>query len=260
MFGFGNNRSPVNPVPLVRVDGAGGNASAIDLAKVREAGHINLAKAGDAAQAALARRGLLGIRAEAITVLDHSKSMWADYNSGGVTVLTTRTLGFTLPFDADGKVPVIPFDSRVHLPITATMANHATVVRDQIWRPSHMGSTNLTGALEAVRDIAAKTTVPLYAAILTDGEPDDEKSAMKVVCDLARYPVFLKFLALRPVEFLSTLDTLGDSKRLLDNCNAKPDRGSTLNLLSCTDEQFQEAMADEWDQWIVRASRAGVLT
>lgn len=257
MFGFGSNRSPVNPVPLVRIPGG---ASAVDLSKVRGAGHINLAKAADAAETALARRGLLGIRAEAITVLDHSKSMWADYDNGGVAKLTTRVLGFTLPFDADGKVPVIPFDSRVHLPVTATMANHATVVRDQIWRPAHMGSTNLAGALETVREIAAKTRVPLYAAILTDGEPDDERAAIKVVCDLARYPVFVKLLALRPVAFLSTLDTLDDSKRLLDNCNAKPDRGSGLNLLTCTDQEFQEAMADEWDLWIDRALKAGVLT
>lgn len=247
----------MNPVRLVRASEYG---SAIDLAKVRDAGHINLAKAGDAALAALARRGLLGIRAEALVVLDHSRSMWADYDNGGVATLTTRTLGFTLPFDADGKVPVIPFDSRVHLPVNATMANHATVVRDQIWRPNHMGSTNLAGALEKVRDIAATTKVPLYVAVLTDGEPDDERTTTKVVCDLARYPVFLKILALRPVDYLSELDKLGDSKRLLDNCNAKPDRGSDLNLLSCTDEQFQEALADEWDLWIDRALKAGVLT
>jgi vWA found in TerF C terminus len=256
VFGKGTDRSPVNPLPLVRV---GGGGAAVDLAKVRGAGHINLAKAADAAQTALVRRGLLGIRAQAVTVLDHSGSMRPDYRSGAVAALLTRVLGFTLTFDADASVPVIPFDSRVYPPVQATVDNYTTVVADRIWLPDRMGSTNLAGALAVVRDLAASTSAPLYVVVVTDGEPDDERAATKIVCDLARFPVFLKFLALRPVAYLSRLDTLDDSRRLLDNCNAKPEPGSRLDLLSCTDEAFQEAMADEWDLWIDRATKAGVL-
>lgn len=256
MWGLGSDRSPVNPLPLVRVAGGG---AAVDLEKVRGAGHINLAKAADEAGAALARRGLAGIRAQAVGVVDHSMSMRMDFHSGAVGRLIERMLGFALQFDADGRVPVLAFDDEVYAPVEATVDNYTTVVADQIWRPNEMGSTNLAAALDAVRQMAATTTMPLYVAIATDGEPNDEKGATKIVCDLARYPVFVKFLALRPVAYLSRLDKLDDSKRLLDNCNAQPGKGSGLSLLSCSDAAFQEAMADEWDLWIDRALKAGVL-
>lgn len=265
MFGFGrSDRSPVNPVPLVR-DAAG--VPAVNLDKVREGGHLNLAKAAEAAGAALAVRGLAGIRAEAVVLLDHSGSMKPDYRSGAVRVLATRILGFTLQFDRDGRVPVIPFDGHAHPVVEVTVANHETVVEDHIWRPNDMGSTNLAEGLEVVREMAAVTKSPLYVVVLTDGEPDDwdraakaAKRTTKAVCALARYPVFLKFAALRPVAYLNTLDSLDDSHRLLDNCNAQPPKGSAVDLLACTDSVFQNAMAEEWDQWITRALAAGVLT
>ncbi len=256
MFGR-SSHAPVNPVALVR-EAAG--APAVNLDKVREGGHINLAKAADTAGVALAKRDLAGIRAQAVCVLDHSGSMAGDYKSGAVQQLVERVLGFALQIDVDGTVPVLPFDHGVHEAVDVSLANYAGVVDRTIWRPSNMGSTNLAAALKALRSMAATTTTPIYAAIITDGEPNSENDTTQIVCDLARYPVFLKFLALRPVFYLSKLDHLDDSQRLLDNCNAKPDVGSGLNLLSCSDMEFQDAMADEWDQWVQRATKAGVLT
>lgn len=257
MFGLRRSgQKPGNPVALVR-DAAG--APAVNLVKVREGGHINLVKAADEAGIALSRRGLAGVRAQAVLVLDHSGSMAGDYRSGAVQTLVERVLGFALQIDADGTVPVVAFDHRVHAPVDVTVANYAKVVDLQVWQPHGMGSTNLAGALAAVRTMAARTRTPMYAAVITDGDPDDAEAATKAVCDLARYPVFLKFLALRPVPYLSTLDTLDGSLRLVDNCNAQPSRASGLDLLSCSDQEFQDAMAEEWDQWADQASKAGVL-
>jgi hypothetical protein len=253
------DRSPVNPVALVR-DAAG--SAAVDLAKIRDAGHVSLAKAADKAGIALSKRDLSGIRAQAACVLDHSGSMSGDYKSGAVQALVERVLGFSLQIDVDGSVPVIAFDHRIHPAVDVTVANYSGVVDRQIWRPRDMGTTNLAAALEVVRDMAAKTPAPLYVSVVTDGEPDDPHAATRVVCDLARYPVFLKFLAVRPVAYLAKLDKLDGSKRLLDNCNAKPElkgSGASLSLLACSELEFQDAMADEWDQWILRAKAAGVL-
>jgi hypothetical protein len=258
VFGFGRSKDgPANPVPLSR-DAAG--APAVDLAKVRDSGHISLAKAADSAGIALSKRGLAGMRAQGVLVLDHSGSMQREYQNGSVQTLVERVLGYTLQIDADGTVPVIAFDHRVHAPVDVTISNYENVVDLKIWQRHGMGSTNLAGALAKVRDLAAKTKMPMYVPVITDGDPDDPGAATEIVCDLARYPVFLKFLALRPVPYLSTLDTLGDSKRLIDNCNAQPVRGSSLNLLSCSDLDFQEAMADEWDAWTAAALKAGVVT
>lgn len=257
MFGFGRtDRSPVNPVVLRR-DATG--APAINLEKVRQGGHIALVKAADEAGVALAARNLSGVRAQAVAVLDHSLSMKADFRRGAVQLLLTRLLGFSLQIDADGKVPIVPFDDFVRPVVTATIDNYTDIVERHIWQPDNMGSTNMAQALEVVRDMAAVTEEPMFVTVLGDGNPNSFKDTTKVVADLARYPVFLKFAALRPVDYLDTLDNLTDRERLLDNCNAQPRKGSGLDLLSCSDAQFQAAMVEEWDLWITRALAAGVL-
>jgi hypothetical protein len=244
--------TPARTVNLVK-DPSGG--SAINLAKVRDAGHIDLAKRADKAGIALSKRGLAGIRAQAVLVLDHSGSMHADYANGKVQTLVERVLGFALQIDVDGTVPVIPFDSRVLPTVDVTVGNYRGVVDDRIWRGRDMGTTDLARALEVVRDLAQVATEPIFCAVVTDGNPDSRPATTKLVVDLARYPVFVKFLAIRDVPYLSELDDMSPDLRLLDNVDAKffDDPAAVSDLV------FAEAMADEWDSWVAAAQKAGVL-
>jgi hypothetical protein len=68
--------------------------------------------------------------------------------------------------------------------------------------------------------------------------------------------VFLKFLAIKPVDYLQELDDLDASERLVDNVDAKflPDPAAMSDLA------FADAMVDEWDTWITAAAAVGVLT
>jgi hypothetical protein len=234
-------------------------APAVDLKKVHEAGHVDLAKAAEKAGFALSKRDLAGMRAQVLVVLDESGSMRHDYESGAVQKLLQRCLGFALQVDADGTVPVIPFADNVWKTVEVTQANFATVVQEKLYRPGDMGLTNLTEALERVKDAAAQTDMPLFVIILTDGSPNHKPSATQLVCELAGYPAFLKFVALRPVDYLSELDDLPNSRRLLDNVDSKPEVGTNLDLLNCSDAEFADALADEWDTWVKAATAAGVL-
>jgi hypothetical protein len=249
---------PANPVNLVK-DTSG--SSAVNLTKVRESGHMDLAKRADKAGIALSKRGLSGIRAQCVLVLDHSGSMHGDFAAQDKPIqrLVERALGFALQVDEDGTIPVIPFDSRVKTAVDVTLSNYQGVVDRDIFRPHQMGTTDLTGALREVKRLAGMTDLPLFVLVVTDGEPNDKNSATAEVCDLARYPAFLKFLALRPVRYLSELDDLGDSRRLLDNVDAKPEVGSNLDLLTCNDLTFADAMADEFDSWLAAAQAKGVI-
>jgi hypothetical protein len=227
---------------------------AVDLTKVRE-GHVSLAKRADKAGVALNKRGLSGIRAEAALYLDHSGSMYGDYASGAVQALVERALGFTLQIDADGRIPVIAWDSKVWPETGVTVATYHDVVANEIWQRSRMGSTALHRALADLRDRAANTDSPIFAVIVTDGQPDDQRAATDLICDLARYPVFVKFLALRSVPYLDELDNLDPSRRLVDNVDTKafPDLGSV------TDMKFADDLADEWQSWVFAARQVGIL-
>jgi uncharacterized protein YegL len=260
IFGKKNASSPMRTVAKsINLVKEPSGAPAVNLQKVRDDGHVNLAKRADTAGIALSKRGLAGIRAEAVLVLDHSGSMYRNYASGEVQKLVERALAFALQIDVDGSVPVIPFDGRILPTVNVGIHNYQNVVADRIWRGKDMGSTDLAGALEVVQGMAAAASQPLFVIVVTDGEPNDRAATTKVVCNLARYPVFLKFLALEQVHYLAELDDLGDDKRLLDNVDAKPDAAG-VSLLTCSDMQFAEAMADEWDTWLAAATKAGVLT
>jgi len=84
-----------------------------------------------------------------------------------------------------------------------------------------------------------------------------------LVIELAKYPVQIKFLAIREVDFLVELDDLEErhpGARLLDNVDAKFFDGSDCPELSqITDLQFADAMADEIDTWVRDATAKGVL-
>jgi hypothetical protein len=250
---FGKKPLPARTVVLEK-----GNGPAVDLEKVRRDGNIDLAKKADAAGISLEKRGLSGIRAQALLVLDHSGSMHGDYSNGKVQKLVERVLGFALQIDADGTVPVIPFDTKAWPSTDVSVDNYRGAVNRDIWRSNNMGSTNLAAALDRVRQLAEATDAPIFCAVVTDGSPDSRAAATTAVCELARYPVFLKFLALGHVPYLAELDNLPAGRRLIDNVNSKP--GPTgPGLLTCTDEEFAEAMADEWNTWVSAAKSAGIL-
>jgi hypothetical protein len=249
---FGNKSKPAHSVRLVQ-DKSG--APAVDLEKVAAGGHVSLVKRAQKAGISLSKRGLDGVRAEAVLILDHSGSMRSDYRDGTVQALVERALGFALQIDADGKIPVIAFDRHVWPTVEVTVDNYAGVVDRDIWHRNQMGSTDLAAALGQLKLMAEATDAPLFAIVVTDGAPDSKPAATKLVCELARYPVFVKFLAIKPVDYLQDLDDLDSSKRLLDNVDAKfiPDPDGMSDL------EFADAMADEWDTWIVAAASAGVL-
>lgn len=244
---------PAHTVKLTK-DAAGG--SAINLSKVREDGHIDLAKRADKAGIALSKRGLAGIRAQAVLVLDHSGSMHKDYANGKVQTLVERVLGFALQIDVDGIVPVIAFDSYVHSPVEVDVSNYRNVVNDRIWQ-GYMGTTDLAAALVVVREMAKTTDEPIFCVVVFDGAPDSKPATTRIVCELASYPVFIKFISIGEVPYLNELDNLDDpTRRLLDNVNAQ----SFDDPAAVSDLAFADAMAAEWDSWVSLATKAGVLS
>lgn len=255
LFSFSKPAGPQHSVSLTK-DASG--APAVDLSKVR-ATNPDLAKAADKVGFALSTKGLAGSRAKVMALLDHSGSMAYEYRNGSVDTLFKRIMGLGLQIDDDGEIPVIPFDSRVRPTFNLNQTNFATAVAS-IWNERDMGTTNLADALSVVLGMAKTTKEPIFLVVLTDGSPDNKSKATEVVCQLAGYPVFIKFMALKEVDYLTELDDLGPDKRLLDNVDAKPEKGSGLNLLTCTDAEFAAALVDEWDTWIKAATGAGVLT
>lgn len=232
------------------------NTAKVSLVKIKAAG-VNLEKPAAASRDALAKAKLLGIRGKFICLLDYSYSMSTDYRSGRVQKLTERGLTFGLQFASDERALIIPFDDHAKTPVVATLDNYDGIVSREIDN-GNMGSTNLADGLRKVKKIAEESDELIYLQIVTDGDPnpDTKQATTDLVCELAGYPVFIKFLALRDVPYLQMLDDLPDTHRLLDNVDAK----FFPSLEAITDEAFADAMVDEWESWLELATAAGVLT
>lgn len=253
-----SNRGPARTVKL-EVDPSG--APAVNLAKVREAGHVDLVKRAEKAGLALSRNGLGGIRAELVGVLDYSGSMYGAYRAkpdgapSQVQVITERALGMGLQIDRDGKVPVITFGHDADHVATATVDNYQGIVEREVM-VGPMGTTNLAAALRLVLRMAEVTEAPLFVFIVTDGVPDSKQEAEELLRELSHFPAFVKILATTDDArvWLEKLDN-NLAGVLVDNIDAKfmadPDALSDL--------EFAQAMADEWSTWTDAALNAGVL-
>lgn len=256
-FGSSNSQSFNNTVAKsVKLRKDQNGAGATDLNTIEAKGGLDLRKKSEAVSVSLKKYNVEGIRAQVVLVLDHSGSMYQDYENGTVQNIAERFLAFGLQVDEDGTIPVIPFDSSVKNTVDVNIDNYKDIVKSRIYNRNGMGSTNLTDALKAVRKIAESTEDPIFCAIVTDGEPNDRSSATEVVKDLSRYPVFLKFIAIQNVRYLQDLDDLPDSERLLDNVDAK----FFQSINSVSDSEFADAMAEEWDSWTKKATEKGVLS
>lgn len=241
-------------------------APALDLSKQDDV-PLDLTKQAERATLNLEKSGLSGIRATVVLILDHSGSMRGDYEDGYVQRLVQRFLAAALPIDPAGYVTIIPFDSRAYPALKVGYKAHGDVesyvdiVDRRIWRPGSMGSTNLAAALGVVvRDILPTAKLPVYLAVASDGEPDSEPLTTDMYCELSRWADFIKNLSLKPVKYFQMLDTSTSLPRLIDNCNSQPEKGSSLNLLTCSDDEFFAALTAEWSDWFTKATDAGILT
>lgn len=245
----GNPKGVQRSVTLVK-----GDSSAVDRATVDSAGSISLTKKFDKAGISLSKRSLTGIRAEAVLILDHSGSMTGDYRSGLVQTVVERALGFALQIDTDGKIPVIPFDSKVHKTVSVDLNNFSDIVDKKIYKPREMGGTVLAPALQKVIDMAKETDTMIFLIVVTDDSPNDREQVTELLKASAGYPLFVKVLCMVDSAYWEKLDDLKKG-RLLDNLDAK----KVTNIRELSDLEFADVMTDEYDVWIKDATDAGVL-
>lgn len=229
--------------------------AAVSLDKIQAIGNVDLTKRYQKAGFALSKFGMDGARANVVMLLDFSGSMHGDYQKGTVQKIVERALAFAANIDDDGQMPIIPFDNTIHPVINADLSNFSGIIDRELFDGRRMGGTNMAAPLQLVKKFAEESEDPIYLIVVGDGEPFDKQETKRAVCELANYPVFIKFLSILDIPFLQELDDLDDTQRLLDNVDAK----SIADPDSLTDMELAEIMADEWASWVTAATAKGVL-
>lgn len=227
-----------------------------------------LKKMAQKVQLVLAEKGLAGLRCEVEIDVDHSGSMYLDYENKKQVKLIKWALAFALVVDGDGKVPVRKWDHRLHPQQEATEKNYLEVA-EGLWNKNDMGSTKMSTVIKDATNTARNGKALLVKVIIGDGDPDydDETATFNAAMESASAPVWIKMLTLKPVPFMQKIDDakskkdaglLGiGAKRLIDNFDTKAVDPSDPSVTYLT---FARDMLDELDTYIADATTEGVLT
>lgn len=253
---------PARSVTLTKGSGPATNRVSLE----KSAGASVILTKFDKAVVSLSKRDLDGIRGDVYAYIDNSGSMDPDFRhpSKPVQVVAERALGFGLTLDSDGKLPFIPWDSRVHTDrnIELTAENIIGAVDREIVGTVPMGTTNMVALFSDILSKAMSATAPMFVFIFTDGDPNGgtENQVIEKVIELSHYPVWLKVVAIKPVPFMQTLSTLSDnpaysSRLLVDNLSAV----TILDPVGMTDLAFADKMTEELSEWIAAATSKGLL-
>lgn len=228
---------------------------------------LNLAKT---AETALSKKQLVGSKAKVALVLDYSGSMRKRYSSGEVQGLAEKALSLAAHLDDDGAIDVFCFDTTATYLGELSLDNYRGGI-DRLLSGRRMGTTDYAGAFrEVVKHFfgsvkkglfkkaalsASAQDMPVYAIFVTDGVPNSRSEASKEMAKASEYPVFWKFLSVgnEAIPFLQKLDDMEGRK--IDNADYKP-MGEVSRF---SDEEFYDALLDEYPEYISLAKNAGIL-
>lgn len=212
----------------------------------------------DKAAVSISENDLTGLTGDALFFIDNSLSMKPDFEqTNKVQVLAERALAWSLNVDSDGEVPIYAWDTVIHEPVIATVDNIDGIVNREIYGKKKMGNTNLVNVLNFLLSVGKSAARPVFAFIITDGNPNrgTEREIISKIITLSQYPVWIKFIAIKPVPFLSQLDDLDGSLRLVDNVDTQIE----YDPEGVSDLVFARKMTTELSPWITNARRSGLL-
>jgi hypothetical protein len=170
-------------------------------------------------------RGIEGVSAEVIAVMDFSGSMSGLYRRGAVQRTLERLLSFALAFDDDGSIDTYLFhDKSINLPKAITAQNLEGYVDREIIGKYTMGGTKYAPIIDDIVSKYQKTSggflgigsrpapreLPAYVLFFTDGENDDKSYAEQAIREASKHGIFFQFVGIggETFRFLQKLDDL----------------------------------------------------
>lgn len=211
------------------------------------------------AKVSLDKRGARGMRAAVYLVVDRSGSMARYYGDGSVQDLAERVLAAAAHFDDDGVVPVVFFGYDAHPVKDITLSRYQRRVHELHGQLGGMGSTNYGAAMRAVikHYRASGADAPALVIFQTDGAPDSQVEAEKIIRASAGLPIFWQFVGFGRDEFrfLKRLDNL--TGRVVDNAGFFE---AGVNPRQMSDGELYDNLLGEYPQWVQAARQAGIVS
>ena len=225
-------------------------------------------------------KGLTGVKAQVVLVLDYSGSMEPLYASGFVQRVIERLVPVAMQFDDNGEMELYMFENscKKH-PNNITAASADGIVNREIKGKYSFGGTQYAPAIKAIlRDyvpaaveekkgflgsmfgskpnITGNTKDPIYVIFVTDGDNSDKPSTDAAIIEASKHGVFFQFVGIgsASMTYLDKLDTM--SGRYIDNANFF----QVNDLDKIEDKELYERLLTEFPSWISEAKSKAILS
>lgn len=209
------------------------------------------------AQSEIRSRGLTGLSARVILVLDISKSMNRLYKSGVMQQVVERITALALNFDDDGTVDVILFGTHAYrLPGVTPDTLESYVEREILSTYKVIEATQYATALAMIdAHYDAVQTDPVFVIFITDGNNSDKTETTERIRALSKKPIFIQFVGIGKEDFpyLKKLDDLDG--RAVDNAGFT----HINDIATVSDGALYARLLNEFPKWIIDAKAVGIL-
>ena len=241
---------------------------------------INLRK--ETVKQVVTSKGLTGVKAQVVLVLDYSGSMENMYNSGFVQRVIERLVPVAMQFDDNGEMELYMFQNNcIKHPKNINESSVDGMVKREITNKYSFGGTQYAPAIRKIMEdyipanikptekkgffgsmfgskpnVTGNTTDPVYVIFVTDGDNSDKASAEEAIIEASKYGIFFQFVGIgsASMAFLDKLDTL--ENRFIDNANFF----QVNDLDKIEDKDLYERMLTEFPSWIQLAKSKNILS
>lgn len=196
-------------------------------------------------------------KAKVMLFIDNSGSMHRDYDSGKVQNTVERVLPLAAMLDDDGQMPVYSFNNHCLLRGIVNTSNAYGFVQRHIHAG---GGTEYVPVIKSILSQVDDTT-PIFAIVITDGEPQDRFDTTKEIIRVSKENAFIQFIGIGNEDFayLKELDSVNG--RYVDNANFF----EINDLESISDKELYDRLIKEFPSWMKAYSekkdtkRGGIL-
>jgi len=224
-------------------------------------------------------KGITGVKAQVVLVMDYSGSMDHLYRSGFVQRVMERLVPIAMQFDDNGEMELYMFQNNcIKHPNNVTAVSVDGIVKREITGKYDFGGTQYAPAIRSILEdyvpssvtekkgffgsmfggkpnVTGNITDPVYVIFVTDGDNSDKPAAEAAIKEASKYGVFFQFVGIgnASMAFLDKLDTMPG--RVRDNANFF----QVNDLDKIGDKDLYERLLSEFPSWIENARKDGLI-
>lgn len=196
-------------------------------------------------------------RAKVACIMDKSGSLHNDYREGIIQEIILKIMPIALKFDDNGECDFWAFSDKTKRIEGLTLDNFENYIEDIVDRvfPDYGGTNFAPPLVDAYKKycIEEPSRLPVYIIFITDGDNYDKDETNRIIRELSKHNVFIKFIGTGDS---STFDYLDNMKNLSGKETNNTDFFSAKSIVSMNDETLYKNILRGYPEWLLeRAAR-----